>query len=95
MVPNRNLETQSAIIAHARALVGTYGGLSYLGPFYGVPAIGVYSDDRELVATHQDVTGRLCRALQSPLVVMNTTAAGVLGLVFADLAARPGLTTHH
>ena len=38
-----NLAVQSAVIARARAFVGTYGGYSYLAPFYGVPSVGLYS----------------------------------------------------
>jgi hypothetical protein len=41
--PDSNLRTQSAVISRARAFVGTYGGYSYLAPFYGVPALGFYS----------------------------------------------------
>lgn len=43
MPPERNLAVQTAIIARARAFVGTYGGYSYLAPFCGVPAIAFYS----------------------------------------------------
>lgn len=35
--PEDSLKVQSQVIAHADALIGTYGGLSYLGPLYGVP----------------------------------------------------------
>ena len=41
--PERNLAVQSAIIGRARAFVGTYGGYSYLAPFYGVPSLAFYS----------------------------------------------------
>ena len=44
MVPERNLAVQSAVIARARAFVGTYGGYSYLAPFYGVNAVAFYSE---------------------------------------------------
>ena len=43
MPPERNLAVQTAVIARARAFVGTYGGYSYLAPFCGVPAIAFYS----------------------------------------------------
>ena len=39
-----NLELQSAIVAGARTFIGTYGGFSYLAPFYGVPSTAYYSD---------------------------------------------------
>jgi len=48
MTPRTNLGVQTAIIAHARSFVGTCGGLVWLAPFFGVPAVGVYADDRQL-----------------------------------------------
>ena len=42
--PEENLAWQTAIIAGARAFVGTYGGFSYLAPMCGVHAIAFYSD---------------------------------------------------
>ena len=41
---SRNLHLQSAVVAHARAFVGTYGGFAYLAPFYGVPSTAYYGD---------------------------------------------------
>jgi len=43
LTPERNLAAQSAVIARARAFVGTYGGYSYLAPLYNVPAVAFYS----------------------------------------------------
>ena len=43
MAPERNLAVQTAVIARARAFVGTYGGYSYLAPFCGVPSMAFYS----------------------------------------------------
>ncbi len=43
MVPERNLAVQTAVIAGARAFIGTYGGYSYLAPFCGVPSLAFYS----------------------------------------------------
>lgn len=43
VTPERNLTVQSAVIAGARAFVGTYGGYSYLAPLYRVPAVAFYS----------------------------------------------------
>jgi hypothetical protein len=42
--PAVNLALQSAVVAGARAFVGTYGGFSYLAPFYRVPSTAFYSD---------------------------------------------------
>jgi hypothetical protein len=38
-----NLEVQSAVIARASGFVGTYGGLSYLAPLYGIHSMAFYS----------------------------------------------------
>jgi hypothetical protein len=43
LAPDRNLAVQSAVIAGARAFVGTYGGYAYLAPLYKVPAVAFYS----------------------------------------------------
>lgn len=42
--PAQNLAVQSAVVAGARAFVGTYGGFSYLAPFYLVPSFAYYGD---------------------------------------------------
>jgi len=39
-----NLAVQSAIVAGAAEFVGTYGGFSYLAPFYGVRSTAYYGD---------------------------------------------------
>jgi len=78
-----NLNVQTAVIAHADAFVGTYGGLSYLGPYLGVPTVGLFSHAPELVPAHLDVTWRLCRAMESPLTVLSTADVSLLSKVIA------------
>jgi hypothetical protein len=41
--PATNLQVQSAVVSRARAFVGTYGGFSYLAPFYGVRSVALFS----------------------------------------------------
>lgn len=43
LTPATNLAVQTAVVAGARAFVGTYGGYSYLAPLYRVPALAFYS----------------------------------------------------
>jgi hypothetical protein len=50
--PSRNLQVQSAVVAHARAFVGTYGGFAYLAPFYGVPSTSYYGDADGFARSH-------------------------------------------
>jgi hypothetical protein len=42
--PRENLAIQAALVGHAAAFVGTYGGFSYLAPFLGVAATAYYSN---------------------------------------------------
>lgn len=55
--PVDNLRVQSAVIARARAFVGTYGGFSYLAPFLGVPSFSFYSE-QNFIEEHLDVMRR-------------------------------------
>jgi hypothetical protein len=47
-----NLHVQSAVVAHARAFVGTYGGFAYLAPFYGVSSTTYYDDASGFARSH-------------------------------------------
>ena len=47
-----NLEVQSAVVARAAEFVGTYGGFSYLAPFYGVPSTAYYGDPNGFSRRH-------------------------------------------
>jgi hypothetical protein len=53
--PARNLDVQSAIVSRAEAFVGTYGGFSYLAPFYGVPSHAYYSEPDGFSRKHLSV----------------------------------------
>ena len=80
--PTNNLDIQSRVIANSRGLIGTYGGLSYLAPFYGVPSIGFYSDDRGLKPAHRSAAAVTCQALQSPrLIELHVDDLALLNLV--------------
>jgi len=69
--PTNNLDIQSRVIANARALIGTYGGLSYLAPYYGVPSVGFYSDDQDLKPAHRGAAHEAARALGSRLAELH------------------------
>ena len=85
MTPATNLAVQSAVIANARRFVGTYGGLAYLGPFYGVPSIGLFSDDEGLVPAHLDVSRRLSRNLDAPLVTLDVREVALIERLFDNI----------
>ena len=85
MTPARNLAVQSAVIANALRFVGTYGGLAYLGPFYGVPSIGLYSHVEDLVPAHLEVSRRLSRRLNAPLVTLDVREIELVERLFDSI----------
>jgi len=87
MTPENNLGLQTAVIARARAFVGTYGGYSYLAPFHGVSALAFYSE-RTFKPHHLHLAQRVFDRLggagvlaldvgQLPLVQLATAGASV------------------
>lgn len=54
-----NLEIQAAIVSRARAFVGTYGGFSYIAPFYGVPSVGLYTEKTGFAQNHLSTANRV------------------------------------
>jgi hypothetical protein len=57
--PNRNLETQSDLICGSRGFLGTYGGFSYLAPFYGVPSLSFFSRRNGFGPHHLELARRV------------------------------------
>jgi hypothetical protein len=57
-VPQKNLERQTDIIRGARGFIGTYGGFSYLAPFYGVRSVSFFSR-RGFESHHLELANRV------------------------------------
>ena len=55
MTPRNNLAIQTKVISGARAFIGTYGGLSYVPPFYGVDSLAIYSNPAKFSIYHLQV----------------------------------------
>ena len=58
-VPQRNLEVQTRLIAGSRGFVGTYGGFSYLAPFYGVRSVSFFSRRAGFESHHLELADRV------------------------------------
>jgi hypothetical protein len=54
-----NLAIQSEVIRRSQMFVGTYGGLSYIPAFHGVPALAVSSDVSGFLAVHLQTAVRV------------------------------------
>jgi hypothetical protein len=86
MTPRNNLELQTRAIAGAKALLTTYGGFSYLGPFLGVPSIAFYSDEN-FVPAHLDVMRRAVTDLRNQGVDAGFMAVDIRDFSLVELAA--------
>lgn len=64
--PSRNLHVQSAVVAHADAFVGTYGGFAYLAPFYGVRCTSYHSDEAGFSRSHLTMARSALALLGAP-----------------------------
>jgi hypothetical protein len=90
MCPERNLEIQTAVIAGARAFIGTYGGYSYLAPLCGVPSIAFYSERDAFFAHHLELAERVFRRLGAgSLVPIDVRDAGLLRLALGGSSGVP------
>jgi hypothetical protein len=64
MTPETNLEIQTRVICGARAFMGTYGGFSYLAPFYGVDTVAFYSHAMGFRFDHLELAKRVFSSLK-------------------------------
>jgi glycosyltransferase involved in cell wall biosynthesis len=94
MTASRNLEIQTRIISRARAFVGTYGGLTYLAPLYGVPSVGFYSQASELIPAHLDIGWRLGRSMDAPITALHVRSAGALRMLLGMADATADARAH-
>ena len=78
---------QLAVVGHARAFVGTYGGFSYLAPFVGVDTIAFYSHVTGFRFDHLEVAKRIFSALRlGTFVELDLRAEALLRLGFGHPA---------
>jgi len=85
--PRDNLAVQTRVLARARALVGTYGGPSYLAPCLGIPSVSLASlpnHNRQ----HLEAARAAAAAMDAPVpVLLNASAGYVAQRTLAALAA--------
>jgi hypothetical protein len=86
--PQRNLERQTALITRARGFIGTYGGFSYLAPFYGVPSLSFYSR-RGFETHHLDLAQRVFdRLLPGGFLALDRRTAGLIDPAISQWTSR-------
>ena len=95
MTPRNNLEIQTKVISQARAFVGTYGGLSYLAPLYGVTSLAFYSHGEKFSPRHLELARRVFGQMKrGSYVVLDTSDVEVLSLAFGDSSPFARILDH-
>ncbi len=88
--PEQNLARQSELIAGGRGFVGTYGGFSYLAPFYGVPSLSFFSRRFGFEAHHLDLAHRVFdRLMPGGFLAIDRRAAALVDPAVSRWSARP------
>ena len=83
MTPQNNLHVQSAVISRATGFVGTYGGLAYLPPFYGVNSIAFFSRTPDVAVQHLELAQRAwTRMKRGSFTAFDVGAVDLLSLAF-------------
>lgn len=94
--PATNLERQTEIIAGARGFVGTYGGFSYLAPFYGVRSLSFFSRRSAFKTHHLELADRVFdRLLPGGFLALDCRAAEMLDPAVARWTAAPAEALPH
>jgi hypothetical protein len=85
---NENLHVQSLAISRAKAFVGTYGGLSYLAPFYGVRSVAYYSEGEHFLPAHLDFARRAAYHTGGSITTISSRGSGLLDRLGSTAAAE-------
>jgi len=85
MTPQNNLHLQSVVISRAQGFVGTYGGLAYLPPFYGVNSVCFFSRTPNVAVQHLELAQRVfARMRRGSFAALDVGSADLLHLAFGD-----------
>jgi hypothetical protein len=94
-VPQRNLAYQTALISGARGFLGTYGGFSYLAPFYGVRSVSFFSRRRGFEQHHLDLADRVFdRVMPGGFVALDCRAFDLVQTAVTGWGAPPRRGPH-
>ena len=81
LTPEHFVAQQAAIVARANTFIGSYGGLSYVAPFYGVRSVAFYSA-RDFFPHHRRVAEHILGGRDKlSLAVINVADGALVGRV--------------
>jgi hypothetical protein len=81
---------QTRVICGSRGFIGTYGGFSYLAPFYGVRSVSFFSRRFGFESHHLDLANRVFdRLLPGGFLALDRRAAGLVSPSVASWMEGP------
>jgi hypothetical protein len=75
--PDQNLLLQASVLAHAKAFVGTYGGMAQLALRLGVPSVSVWKDFGGTAHAHLSLQSWISKATKVPFAAGSMTETGL------------------
>lgn len=78
MTPRDNLDVQTRIISRSHCFVGTYGGLSYIAPFLGKPAVAFHEQFSDVLDAHVNTALTVFRGLGVPFMLLTPDEANLI-----------------
>lgn len=82
--PEQNLLVQASVLAHAKAFVGTYGGMAQLAVRLGVPSVSVWKEFGGTAHAHLNLQSWISKGTKVPFVAGSIVDAslwqGILAL---------------
>lgn len=75
--PEQNLLMQASVMAHAKAFVGTYGGMAQLAVRLGVPSVSVWKEFGGTAHAHLSLQSWISKATKVPFVTGSIEDAGL------------------
>jgi hypothetical protein len=88
--PQKNLERQTRILAGSTGFVGTYGGFSYLAPFYGVRSVSFFSRRHAFRPHHLELADRVFdRLMPGGFLALHRDALELVVPAVAEWASAP------
>lgn len=77
LAPEQNLITQTAVLAHATAFIGTYGGMAQLALRMGVPSTSFWFDWQGTAHGHLNLSSWLSKEMHTPFLASSVSEADI------------------
>ena len=88
VAPEDNLKVQAAVIGHAKAFIGTYGGVAQLALRLGIPSVSFYTEFGGTCHAHLSLSSWISKATKVPFCVSSLSDSMLWRQV---LAGKPAL----